>query len=111
VPGLLVYRFSAPLFFANVSLFQERVEALIAADPAIKAVVLDCGAIHGVDLMACEMLVELDRDLAARGVRLAFGDLRDRVKRDIIRGLEIGPDMPDPTFPTIEAAAQAMTVS
>ena len=108
-PGLLVYRFSAPLFFANVNLFRERVEAQIAADPSVKVVVLDCGAIHDVDLMACEMLVELDKELDSRGVRLAFGDLRDRVKRDIIRGLELGPDMPDPTFPTVEAAAQAMS--
>src|SRR6185295_14254207 len=95
-PGLLVYRFSAPLFFANVSLFRERIEERLAADPEIKAVVLDCGAIHDVDLMACEMLIELDDELSARGVRLAFGDLRDRVKRDIIRGLELGPHMPDP---------------
>lgn len=108
VPGLLVYRFSASLFFANANVFRERIEARIARDPGIKAVVLDCGAIHDVDLMACEMLAELDRELETRGVRLAFGDLRDRVKRDIVRGLELGPHMPDPTFPTVEAAAQAM---
>lgn len=80
-------------------------------DPGIKAVVVDCGAIHDVDLMACEMLAELERELETRGVRLAFGDLRDRVKRDILRGLELRPHMADPTFPTVEAAARAMTAS
>ena len=82
-----------------------------ARDPSIRAVVLDCGAIHDVDLMACEMLAELDRELETRGVRLAFGDLRDRVKRDILRGLELGPHMADPTFSTVEDAARAMVAT
>jgi MFS superfamily sulfate permease-like transporter len=112
VPGLLVYRFSASLFFANSNLFRERIEAQLAVATApVKAVVVDCGAIHDVDLMACEMLLELDGELGARGVRLAFGDLRDRVKREIERGLELGPGGPDPTYPTVAAAAQAMAVS
>jgi high affinity sulfate transporter 1 len=110
VPGLVVYRFSAPLFFANCNLFRERIEALVAgaAKPPV-AVIVDCGAIHDVDLMACETLVELDRELRAQGIRLALGNLRDRVKRDIVRGLDLGPDTPDPTYPTVAAAAHAMT--
>ena len=109
VPGLLVYRFSAPLFFANCSLFRDRVEALIdAAVRPVTGVVVDGGAIHDVDLMACEMLVELDRELAERGIRLAFGNLRDRVKRDIERGLPPLPDGDDPTFPSVAEAAEAV---
>ena len=108
VAGLLVYRFSAPLFFANCSLFRERLEAQVAAAP-VTAVVLDCSAIHDVDLMACEMLAELESEFAARGIGLAFGDLRDRVKKDIERGLQLRPDDPDPTFATVARAAQAMT--
>ena len=111
VQGLLVYRFSALLFFANANVFRERIEARLARDPSIRAVVLDCGAIHDVDLMACEMLAELERELGARGIRLAFGDLRDRVKRDILRGLELGPHMADPTFSTVEDAARAMVAT
>jgi MFS superfamily sulfate permease-like transporter len=108
-PRMLVYRFSGPLFFANASLFRERLDAQLAEHPDTKAIVLDCGAIHHVDLMACEMLAELDTELGEDGVRLAFADLRDRVKRDIVRGLELGPHMPDPTFPSVEEAAQAMS--
>ncbi len=111
LPGLLVYRFSAPLFFANASLFRERVEALVAAAPApvpVQAIVVDCGAIHDVDLMACEMLVELDDELRRRGIQLAFGNLRDRVKRDIERGLQIAPGGPDPTYPSVADAAHAL---
>jgi MFS superfamily sulfate permease-like transporter len=46
VPGLLVYRFSAPLFFANCSLFRDRIEALIDTAPQpVRGVVVDGGAI------------------------------------------------------------------
>jgi MFS superfamily sulfate permease-like transporter len=105
VPGLLVYRFSAPLFFANCGIFRERIEGLIAAAPQpVTAVVVDGGAIHDVDLMACEMLVELDGELSERGIRLVFGNLRDRVKRDIERGLPPLPPGDEISFPSIVAA-------
>jgi hypothetical protein len=56
-----------------------RIEALIDTAPQpVRGVVVDGGAIHDVDLMACEMLVELDRELGERGIGLAFGNLRDR---------------------------------
>jgi sulfate permease, SulP family len=110
VPGLLVYRFSAPLFFANCSLFRERIEALIeAARPPVTAVVVDGGAIHDVDLMACELLVELERELGERGIRLVFGNLRDRVKRDIERGLPPLPDGDEVSFPSLAEAAKAVS--
>jgi high affinity sulfate transporter 1 len=109
VPGLLVYRFSAPLFFANCSLFRDRIEALIDMAPQpVRGVVVDGGAIHDVDLMACEMLVELDRELGERGIALAFGNLRDRVRRDIERGLSLAPDADAPSYPSVAEAAQAV---
>jgi sulfate permease, SulP family len=110
VPGLLVYRFSAPLFFANCALFRDRIEALVdtAAQP-VKGVVVDGGAIHDVDLMACEMLAELDGELGERGIALAFGNLRDRVRRDIERGLSLAPDVDAPSYPSVAEAAQALS--
>lgn len=109
VPGLLVYRFSAPIFFANCELFRERIEALIAgAAQPVTAVVVDGAAIHDVDIMACDMLVELDGDLGSRGIRLVFGNLRDRVLRDIERGLPPLPDGSEVCFPSVAAAAAAM---
>ena len=110
-PALLVYRFSAPLFFANCNLFRERIEALVAAaSPPVKAVIVDGGEIHDVDLMACELLVELERELAERGIRLVFGNLRDRVKRDIERGLPPLPAGEEVSFPSVAAAAAAVAV-
>ncbi|MGE0573976.1 MAG: SulP family inorganic anion transporter [Reyranella sp.] len=109
VPGLLVYRFSAPLFFANCALFRDRIEALIEASAQpITGVVIDGAAIHDVDLSGCETLGELDRELGERGIRLVFGNLRDRVKRDIGRGLPTVTGGDDPSYPTVAAAAAAL---
>ena len=112
VPGLLVYRFAAPLFFANCELFRERIEALVAgAAQPVTAVVVDGAAIHDVDIMACDMLVELDGELRSRGIRLAFGNLRDRVLRDIERGLPPLPDGGEVCFPSVASAAGGRHIS
>ncbi len=109
VGGLLVYRFSAPLFFANCTLFRDRIAALVdAASPPVSGVVIDGGAIHDVDLMGCETLAELEQELRERGIRLAFGNLRDRVKKDILRGLDLTPADDDLTFPSVAEAAEAV---
>jgi len=109
VPGLLVYRFSAPLFFANCTLFRDRIAALIEASPApVSGVVVDGGAIHDVDLMGCETLAELEQELRERGIRLAFGNLRDRVRRDIERGLDLRPENDDISFPSVAEAVEAV---
>ena len=72
--------------------------------------IVDGGAIHDVDLMACELLVELERELGERGIRLLFGNLRDRVKRDIERGLPPLPPGEEVSFPSVAAAAAAVAV-
>lgn len=108
VPGLMVYRFSAPLFFANCELFRERIEARLASAPhPVRRIVIDGAAIHDVDLMACDLLVDLERELRAKGITLAFGNLRDRVRRDIERGLRLaaGEGEGDIVYPTVGAAA------
>lgn len=104
-PGLIVYRFSAPLFFANCNVFRERIEALVGKTAGVRAVVIDGRAIHDVELTAIDMLVELDRELGERGVRLLFGNLQTRVKRDIERGLPPLPEGEEIAFPTVAAAA------
>ncbi len=110
VPGLLVYRFTAPLFFANCALFRDRIEALVAAAPQpLAGVVIDGGALQDVDLMGCETLSELYGELHERGIQLVFGDLRDRVRRDIERGLQFEAETDqDVTFASVAAAADAV---
>jgi len=110
VPGLVVYRFAAPLFFANCALFRDRIDALVAAAPQpLSGVVIDGGALQDVDLMGCETLSELYGELEERGIRLVFGDLRDRVRRDIERGLQIANGAgQDVAFASVAAAAKAL---
>ncbi len=56
-PGLIVYRFDAPLVFANAAFFTERLEELIAnAGAGLKCVVLDAEAISDFDSTAAEAL-------------------------------------------------------
>ena len=62
-PGLIVYRFDAPLVFANAAFFTERLEALIAnAGPGLKCVILDAEPISDFDSTAAEALETLDAD-------------------------------------------------
>lgn len=81
-PGLIVYRFDAPLIFANAAFFTERLEELIAhAGTELKCVILDAEAISDFDSTAAEALENLDADLARRSVELwiarANSPLRD----------------------------------
>ena len=81
-PGLIVYRFDAPLVFANAAFFTERLEALIAsAGAGLKCVILDAEAISDFDSTAAEALENLDADLERLGVDLwiarANGPLRE----------------------------------
>lgn len=70
-PGLIVYRFDAPLVFANAAFFTERMEMLIAnAGPGLRCVILDAEAISDFDSTAAEALENVDADLERLGVEL-----------------------------------------
>ncbi|HTA29420.1 MAG TPA: SulP family inorganic anion transporter, partial [Candidatus Cybelea sp.] len=71
LPGLLAYRFYAPLLFSNCDYFSERVHHLVAAcSPPVRWLLLDAQAITDIDVTAVEMLHTLHRDLANRGVAM-----------------------------------------
>ena len=70
-PGLIVYRFDAPLVFANAAFFTERLEQLVAgAGAELKCVILDAEAISDFDSTAAEALETLDANLERIGVEL-----------------------------------------
>lgn len=108
VPGLVLFRWDAPLFFANADLFRERVLAAIeAAETTVRWVVIAAEPIIDVDTTAAEMIQELDDVLALRGVDLAFAEMKDPVKDCLHRyGLKkkIGHEH---FFPTIGVAVKA----
>lgn len=108
VPGLVLYRWDAPLFFANSELFRERVIDLVdGSKTPVKWVVVAAEPITDVDTTAAETLQELEVELAVRGVQLAVAEMKDPVKDRLKRyGLvkRIGADR---FFPTIGVAVKA----
>jgi high affinity sulfate transporter 1 len=86
IPGLVLLRWDAPLFFANAQIFRERVRcALIDAPTATHWIVIAAGPVTDIDITAADMLAELDEELDAMQVQLCFAELKgpvkDRLKR------------------------------
>ena len=107
VPGLVIYRFDAPLFFANAKTFRDQVRRLAAADPAPRWIVIAAEPVTDVDTTAADMLTDLDEALNGRGISLVFAELKDPVREKIERyGLTRTID-PGHFFPTVGAAVAA----
>lgn len=105
--GIVVYRWEAPLFFANASSFRQQIRRL-ARERKPDWIVLQCEAITDVDVTAAEMLEQLDRELNDAGVHLAFAELRSRLQDLILRyGLMATLDR-NHFYPTLESALEAI---
>lgn len=102
--GLVIFRFDAPLFFANARAFREQVRRLAAAKPAPRWIVVAAEPITDVDTTAADMLEELDKTLNEDGISLVFAEMKDPVRAKIER-YELTRTI-DPThfYPTIESA-------
>jgi SulP family sulfate permease len=86
LPGLIVYRFDAELFFANANTFTGEIEALVQeADAPVSMVLVDAEAITAIDLTAADAVAELHGRLAAQEITLAFSRLRARVREQMTR--------------------------
>jgi len=86
IPGLLMIRWDAPIFFANANLFREMVQQRISeAEVTPKFVLISAEPISDIDTTAAEMLIDLDNDLNAHGIHLGFARLKDPVKDLITR--------------------------
>src|SRR5262245_26216656 len=108
IPGLLIIRWDAPLFFANTNLFREMVKRRVAEAPARPDwVLIAAEPITDVDTTAAEMLVDLDEDLNARNIHLIFAELKDPVKDLIIRYGLLETIERRHFFPTLEVAVEA----
>ncbi len=86
IPGLLIVRWSAPLFFANANQFRDRIRELVAAQsPAPRWVLVAAEPITDIDTTAGAMLVDLDLELNSQGIHLAFAELQSGVRDTIVR--------------------------
>jgi SulP family sulfate permease len=75
IPGLLVYRFDAPMFFANARHLRERVRELVAdSRPPVEEVILDASSVYDLDVTAAEGLAKLRDELAERDVTLVIAE-------------------------------------
>jgi high affinity sulfate transporter 1 len=79
VPGIVIYRWEAPLFFANAGAFRRQIRHLVRVRSP-SWIVVQCEAITDVDVTAADMLRELDKELNAEGVHMAFVELRSRLQ-------------------------------
>ena len=81
-PGLLVYRFGAPLFFFNANYFALRVrEMILTARPQVTFLLLNAEAIVDMDVTAADMLAELCKDLKSRGIALGICEVKGNFKK------------------------------
>jgi high affinity sulfate transporter 1 len=107
LPGLVIYRFDAPLFFANAKTFRDEVRRLARTDPPPVWIVIAAEPVTDVDTTAADVLTDLDESLNAQGISLVFAELKDPVRAKIERyGLTRTID-PHHFFPTIDAAVAA----
>ena len=105
IPGLVLYRFDAPLFFANAELFVERLlRAIRARGEATRWVIVAAEPITDIDTTGAEILGELLDALDAQGVTLAFAELKGPVK-DRLRSYDLYDRIGDSQFfPTLGTA-------
>jgi high affinity sulfate transporter 1 len=107
LPGLVIYRFDAPLIFANAKTFRDEVRRLAKAEPKPSWILIAAEPVTDVDTTASDVLTELDEALNAQHISLVFAELKDPVRRKIERyGLTRTID-PAHFYPTIEAAIAA----
>ncbi|WP_404993319.1 SulP family inorganic anion transporter [Cupriavidus pauculus] len=105
IAGLVLFRWDAPLFFANAELFQQRLlEAVAAAPTPVRRVVVAAEPVTSVDVTSADMLRELAQALAEDGIALHFAEMKDPV-RDKLRRFELTDVFGDDRFhPTVGSA-------
>ncbi len=110
IPGLIAYRFYAPLFFANAEYFVQRVRELINASPhAVKWFLVDMQAVWEIDVTAADALTRLAGELSQRGVSLRIARA-NRPLREVLERLGLREKLGDADltyFPSVHAAVEA----
>ncbi|MBB2941297.1 high affinity sulfate transporter 1 [Actinoplanes lutulentus] len=107
IPGLTMFRFDAPLIFANARTFREEIRHLARQDPAPRWILVAAEPITDVDTTAADMLEDLDEELNSAGISMIFAEMKSPVREKIDRyGLTRTID-PEHFYPTVEDAVAA----
>ncbi|WP_433704318.1 SulP family inorganic anion transporter [Paraburkholderia sacchari] len=110
VPGIVVYRFEADLFYANTGRFTEEVLMLVnEANPAPRWVVIDASVINNIDYTGGKALIQLAEELGRRGIGIAAVALPTGVRREIERYKALrARGAQREIFATVDAAIEAL---
>ena len=107
LPGLAIYRFDAPLLFANARTFRDQVRRIGATEPRPRWIVVAAEPITDVDTTAADMLEDLEDDLEKAGTRLVFAEMKDAVRHKM-ESYELTRALTDDHFyPTVRTAVEA----
>ena len=108
IPGLVLFRWDAPLFFANAELFHRRLLDAIAESPTpVRRIIVTAEPVTSIDVTSADMLAELEHSLAESGIELRFAEMKDPVK-DKLRRFELFDRFGAADFyPTIGSAVDA----
>jgi high affinity sulfate transporter 1 len=107
-PGLVVYRFASSLVFFNAGYFKKRMIELAESSRDVRWIVLDGSPINLVDITGADTLDALVGELAERGVRLGFANVRREVSQMLDRAGVLERLGPDAVFPALDAATDAL---
>ncbi|ORM24964.1 SulP family inorganic anion transporter [Williamsia sp. 1135] len=110
IPGLVLVRFDAPLFFANGDIFDNYVRSVVAAaEEPVQWVVVAAEPLTGLDTTAVDEVVDLDTYLESKGITLVFAEMKGPIKDRLVRfGVGVGDRFDASQFyPTIDAAVEA----
>jgi len=107
LPGLVIYRFDAPLIFANAKTFRDEIRRIARADPPPRWIVVAAEPVTDVDTTASDILEDLDEALNDAGISLVFAEMKDPVRRKIERYGLTRTISPEHFYPTVEAAVAA----
>jgi len=108
IPGLVLFRWDAPLFFANAELFHQRTLDAVANSPTpVRWLVISAEPVTSVDVTAADVVSELDDTLHAAGIELCFAEMKDPVK-DKLKRFGLFARLGEQTFfATIDEAVSA----
>jgi high affinity sulfate transporter 1 len=108
VPGLVLFRWAAPLFFANAELFHQRVLEAIGESPTrVRRIIITAEPVTSIDVTSADMLAELEHTLTESGIELRFAEMKDPVK-DTLKRFELFDRFgAEDFYPTIGSAVDA----
>ena len=107
IPGLMIVRVDAPLYFLNAGVAQTMIRDIAATQPTPRALLIDLGASGDLDIPTMDLIADVDVKLRQRGVTLMFAQLRGAVRDRLERAQLIDVIGPGNIFPSLAAGVDA----